>query len=243
MPIIQFIQSNPSQSIHFIELSETASPRYHAPMSIDFDINAEVASNQYFRGDLNRPLSGGHSEPVSYSHGGVLSGVRRLQHGLSRKTRGVLSKTLITPDNSGCKSKPIRVTIMTALSACNKAHAYPTSCHFIDSPHGVLVYQNGLPVAWIVAGHHHGQVNNKPHTCTFIEVVYRRQTQHGVNLETFEADSIEQAFQALQKLFSGLSVHTPAKNQHPANLPKTRFTLTSLKARNPFTTPAQEVAA
>jgi hypothetical protein len=132
---------------------------------------------------------------------------------------------------------------MTALSACNKAHAYPTSCHFIDSPHGVLVYQNGLPVAWIVAGHHHGQVNNKPHTCTFIEVVYRRQTQHGVNLETFEADSIEQAFQALQKLFSGLSVHTPAKNQHPANLPKTRFTLTSLKARNPFTTPAQEVAA
>jgi hypothetical protein len=136
---------------------------------------------------------------------------------------------------------------MTALSACKtKAHAYPSSCHFIDSPHGVLVYQNSLPVAWIVAGHHHGQVNNKPHTCTFIEVVYYRSTQHGVNLETFEADSIEQALQALNVLFSDLPALTQKAELTrlfaPA-IPTTRLTLTSLKAHNPFTTPTQGVAA
>jgi hypothetical protein len=213
MPIIQFIQSNPSQSIHFIELSETASPRYHAPMSIDFDINAEVASNQYFRGDLNRPLSGGHSEPVSYSHGGVLSGVRRLQHGVSRKTRIVFSKTTMTPDNSGDTLKLNRVTIMTALSACNNgvlapnqtAKPTPTaqshSLRFVDNPNNTIIaYKQGSPVAWIVAGYHQGQLNKQPKICTFVDVAYHRTTQHGVNLETFEAQSVDQAKQVLNHL-------------------------------------------
>jgi hypothetical protein len=213
MPTILKNQTIKPQFISFIELSKTASPRYHALVSIDFDINAEIASHCHIRGDLNRPLSGGHSEPVSYSHGGLLSGVRRLQHGLSRKTRIVFSKTTMTPDNSGDTLKLNRVTIMTALSACNNgvlapnqtAKPTPTtqshSLRFVDNPNNTIIaYKQGSPVAWIVAGYHQGQLNKQPKTCTFVDVAYHRTTQHGVNLETFEARSVDQAKQVLNHL-------------------------------------------
>ncbi|MBK8453614.1 MAG: hypothetical protein WAQ53_13570 [Thiofilum sp.] len=246
MPTVQKNQTISLQSFNFIELSKSTTPRYDAPMPIELGINAEIASSCNDRGDHNRQHAGGGHKPVSYPNGGM-SGVRRLQHGLDRNTRIVSSGATTTPDNSGCKLKLDRVTIMTALSACtSKAFAYPANLTYLDTQTGVIAYQDGLPVAWIVLGFHKGQLNNQPHTSRFVDVVYYRATYHGVNLETFEADSLEQALQALEVIFSDLPYITQKAELirlFATPQPTQPLNKATLKANNPFTSPAVEVAA
>ena len=97
---------------------------------------------------------------------------------------------------------------MTARSTMGKPAPYPLALNrltFTNTPHGILATQNGAIVAWILAGYHHGSVNKQPHTCHFVEVVYRRKTVYGLNLETFDASSIEQAQDTLTALFASMT--------------------------------------
>jgi hypothetical protein len=78
-----------------------------------------------------------------------------------------------------------------------------STLHFAESPTGIIALLDHVPVAWIVSGYHHGAVDKRPYTCHFVEVAYHRQTVRGVNLETFEADSVEEAKAQLNKIFGG----------------------------------------
>ncbi|WP_020559013.1 hypothetical protein [Thiofilum flexile] len=205
MLIIQKIQPIKAQYLNFIELSESTSPRYHVLVPIELGMNAEFANSYHLKGDHNRQHAGGGYKPVSYLQHGVMSGERRLQHGLDRNTRSVSFGALGAPDNFWFILELTKVnTTMNALSACaSTAIASPHPLHYIENPHGIIAYQDGLPIAWIIAGYHQGQINNKPHTCRFVDAAYRRATYHGVNLETFESDSVAAAKQTLEHLFGG----------------------------------------
>lgn len=222
-------QFNKSQTIQRVghvwgglTLTVQSSTGYDAPMSIELGINAEFADFYHFRGDHNRQHStGGGHKPVGYTHGGILSGVRGLQQGFSLNKRGVSSETLEVPDNFWLLLKLIRVKQMNAVPSFSSLLAYPLAIKprftvpkahykpvastllFADSPTGIIALLDRVPVAWIVSGYHHGTIDNKPYTCHFVEVVYHRQTQRGVNLETFEAQSVEDAKQTLSQIFGG----------------------------------------
>jgi hypothetical protein len=191
-------------------------------MSIELGINAEFADFYHFRGDHNRQRStGGGHKPVSYSHGGLLSGARGIQQGFSLNKRGVSSETLEVPDRFWLLLKLIRVKQMNAVPSFLSLLAYPLAIKprftvptphyqpvarpllFAESPTGIIALLDRVPVAWIVSGYHHGAVDKRPYTCHFVEVAYHRQTVRGVNLETFEADSVEEAKAQLNKIFGG----------------------------------------
>ena len=86
-------------------------------------------------------------------------------------------------------SKPIRVK--------------PASLHYDETQTGIIAYFRGLPVAWLVCGYHTGQIDKKLKTCRFIDVVYHRKTNNGVNLETFDCDSLDEAKATLSRIFGG----------------------------------------
>lgn len=96
---------------------------------------------------------------------------------------------------------------MTARSTMGNTAPVPLALNslFTDTPHGILATQNGVIVAWILACYHHGFINKQPHTCHFVEVVYRRKTVYGLNLETFDATSIEQAQDTLTTIFATMT--------------------------------------
>lgn len=79
----------------------------------------------------------------------------------------------------------------------------PKKIAFIKARTGYIGYLKGTPVAWISPGYHSGQVDKRPHTCKFIDVVYHRQTQHGINLETADFTSVEEAKAFICKVFGG----------------------------------------
>lgn len=58
---------------------------------------------------------------------------------------------------------------------------------------GILVLRTHQPIAWILCGHHRGQLNQQPHTCHFVDVVYYRRTQRGENLETADFQTLNEA--------------------------------------------------
>lgn len=67
---------------------------------------------------------------------------------------------------------------------------------------GFIAYLHGVPVAWIVQGYHQGQQDRQSRQCSFVDVAYHRQTQHGVNLETADFTILQQAFDFLRGVFS-----------------------------------------
>ncbi|MBK8454112.1 MAG: hypothetical protein WAQ53_07940 [Thiofilum sp.] len=200
-------------------LTVYSSGGYDAPMPIELGINAEFADLCYICGDHYRQHAGGGHKPVSYPHGGM-SGVRRLQHGLDRNTRIVSTETTQVPDNFWsfvifiCEKTIMGAPSLLSLLAyplavkphytAPKPHYLPvaTPLVFTESPTGIIALLDRVPVAWIVCGYHHGAINKQPHTCHFVDVVYHRQTQRGVNLETLEADSIEDAKAQLNRIFA-----------------------------------------
>ncbi|MBJ6609981.1 MAG: hypothetical protein JG718_06445 [Candidatus Thiothrix moscowensis] len=68
---------------------------------------------------------------------------------------------------------------------------------------GFIAYLHGVPVAWVLHGYHQGQQDHQPKQCRFVDVAYHRQTAHGVNLETADFDTLQQAFDFLQAVFGG----------------------------------------
>ena len=251
MPIHRFNQSISPLFISIIEWSKNTTTRYDAHMPIELGINAKFVNSCCFRGDLNRqPFTGGGHKPVSYQRGGIPSGIRRMQKGFSLNTRIVLSETTRKPDNFWLFVIFIRETTMTALSACISKDCSNPAIHnnlgYTSTPTGIIAYHDGLPVAWIVLGFHKGQLNNRTHTSRFVDVAYYRATCHGVNLETLEADSLEQALQALEIMFSDLP-HSVQKAElsrlFATRQPAQPLNKAKLQAHNPFARPAVEVAA
>lgn len=73
--------------------------------------------------------------------------------------------------------------------------------HYTEYHTGLVLYINHTPVAWIVSGHHTGRIEGQLKTCIFIDVVYYRHTEYGINLETFEAETVAEAQYHLAVIF------------------------------------------
>jgi len=81
----------------------------------------------------------------------------------------------------------------------------PKELTFRNSPNGLIAYRHRAPIAWIVPGYHNGKLGKQPKTARFVDVAYHRQTTHGINLETFDCDTVEQAKAALSVVFGNAS--------------------------------------
>lgn len=64
-----------------------------------------------------------------------------------------------------------------------------------------LFTEGGRPRAWILEGHHHGQLNKQRKTSRFTEVVWLRETCRGINLETRDFDRLPDALAFVYGLF------------------------------------------
>lgn len=70
---------------------------------------------------------------------------------------------------------------------------------------GLIVWRFQNPVAWISAGYHEGQSDRQPKRCDFVDVVYHRQTTHGINLETADFFTLPEALEFIADVFGGES--------------------------------------
>jgi hypothetical protein len=70
---------------------------------------------------------------------------------------------------------------------------------------GLMAYLNGSPVAWIVAGFHDGQSNNGPLRCDFVDVAYFRQQRTGINMETADFLTLDEAISFVSGVFGGVA--------------------------------------
>jgi hypothetical protein len=69
---------------------------------------------------------------------------------------------------------------------------------------GLTVYLNGSPVAWVVPGYHQGQIANQHRRCDFVDVAYFRQHREGVNMETADFLTLEEAVNFIANVFGGV---------------------------------------
>lgn len=90
-----------------------------------------------------------------------------------------------------------------AINPVNPAFVTKPSLRYDELPTGIIVYWRGLPVAWILSGYHTGQIDKQLKTCRFVDVVYRRKTNNGINLETLDCDTVEEAKAKLSHIFGG----------------------------------------
>ena len=165
----------------------------------------------------NRNSVGGYAKSLYFTERGLMSGSWGIQDGLSRnnhvaflKSDGRTRKYLpTTKTNSG-------INVMNATLSPVGASAYPSagrvsnpaqsarkSLTYRKTLNGLLAYRHGSPVAWIVSGFYKGQLNNQPKTSLFVEVAYYRHERYGINLETFECDTVEEAKASLSRIFGG----------------------------------------
>ena len=151
---------------------------------------------------------------------GFMPGMRGLQDGVTPKqARRVPSERLEYPATLPHLKTQFGAVIMTAITMGNTARTplarmphipfapahpkrkTPDTLVFKASRTGLIAYRYASPVAWIVEGHHVGKIGNEPAHIRFVDVAYHRKTRHGINLETFDCDTLEQAQHALRAIF------------------------------------------
>lgn len=75
-----------------------------------------------------------------------------------------------------------------------KKRKSPTDLVYTPTQTGLIVHQGNTPVAWVYPGYHQGQIEGKATTTRFVDVAFHRQTEHGVNLETADFLTLQEAF-------------------------------------------------
>ena len=94
---------------------------------------------------------------------------------------------------------PVAVSIPLAPQAI----ALSDQLSISETDNGLIIYQSGNPVCWIMAGYHEGQSDSQPKRCDFVDVAYHRQTQRGVNLETRDFLTLPEAMVFVADTFGG----------------------------------------
>lgn len=168
----------------------------------------------------NRPYDAGGFLTSVGCASGFMSGMRGLQDGVNRNKRVVfLVSEKSTRQLCQIFETKLGAVIMTAITMGNTARTplarmphipfapahpkrkTPDTLVFKASRTGLIAYRYASPVAWIVEGHHVGKIGNEPAHIRFVDVAYHRKTRHGINLETFDCDTLEQAQHALRAIF------------------------------------------
>ena len=166
----------------------------------------------------NRYSVGGCAKSLYFTERGLMSGSWGIQDGISRNnhvaflksdsgTRKVILQHAKT--NSGINVMNATLSPVGA-SACKPsgrvsipAQSAQKPLTYRKTPNGLLAYRHGSPVAWIVSGFYKGQLNNQPKTSLFVEVAYYRHERYGINLETFDCDTVAEAKASLSRIFGG----------------------------------------
>lgn len=158
--------------------------------------------------------TGGFFSSVESSNGGFSSSVRGLQDGVNRNKRVV--RYLLSDDNTrqscpNVKTQKGNTMNAIALSApaflLRKQSPAPAGLPisgtlvFAHTPTGITLSKDGVLVAWVVQGHHQGQIDKHSHKVDFVDVAYHRQTQRGINLETADFDTLPEALGFLCDVF------------------------------------------
>ncbi len=169
--------------------------------------------------------AGGFFIPVGYASG-FMPGMRGLQNGINRNKRiayqiGVNSTRQLLPNVKTESGELAMTAISTMGNTARNPLAYlphvpfapahpkrktPDTLVFKKSRTGLIAYRYASPVAWIVEGHHEGKVGNELVHIRFVDVAYHRKTRYGINLETFDCDTLEQAQNALRAIFERADV-------------------------------------
>ena len=71
----------------------------------------------------------------------------------------------------------------------------------IGTDGNITAYHNSNPVAWIVTGYHRSTETGL--RCEFVDVAYRRQTRNGINMETADFLTLEEAVTFINAVFGG----------------------------------------
>lgn len=82
-------------------------------------------------------------------------------------------------------------------------HRTAKKLQIVASDTGLIAYRNGSPLAWIAPGYHLGQSDLEPKRCDFVDVAYIRQTRHGINLETHDFDTLDEAISFINGVCGG----------------------------------------
>lgn len=69
----------------------------------------------------------------------------------------------------------------------------PDHLHYQQTDTGLIAYLGTTPVAWLYPGYHSGQIDGNRRTVRFVDVAYHRQTAHGINLETADFQTLDEA--------------------------------------------------
>jgi hypothetical protein len=159
----------------------------------------------------------------------LMPGMRGLQDGVNRNKRVVLIDDRSTrqnlPNSKIYEYETMNASISTGVPAHNPLQALarllptgkashiplaPSRKHKRDerlqltvTETGLTAYRNGSPVAWIVPGFHDGQSNNEPLRCDFVDVAYFRQHREGINMETADFFTLEEAVAFINGVFGG----------------------------------------
>jgi hypothetical protein len=89
--------------------------------------------------------------------------------------------------------------------APSRKHKHDTRLQLTVTETGLTAYRDGSPVAWIVPGFHQGQSANERKRCDFVDVAYFRQHREGINMETADFLTLDEAISFISGVFGGVA--------------------------------------
>lgn len=166
----------------------------------------------------NRTDASGYAKSLYFIERGLMSGSWGIQDGISRnnhvvdlcndsRTRKVILQHAKTYKGNIVMNATLSPVGASAYKPSGRVSIPAQSARkpltYRKTPNGLLVYRHGSPVAWIVSGFYKGQLNKQPKTSLFVDVAYYRHGCNGINLETFDCDTVQEAKASLSRIFGG----------------------------------------
>ena len=214
--------NNSTRSIAKTELTNRATIRHTAPVGANHQQTAKFRDSypntwrQHRHND-----AGGFFSPVDYASG-FMPGMRGLKHRCdgnkrvlcqvqNRITRqilpnpkpklGAVTMTAMLMGNAAQNPLARLPHIPLLFPKAGKKRKSTADLVYESTPTGLIVHHGNSPVAWIYPGYHQGQIDGNPTTSKFVDVAYHRRTEHGVNLETRDFDTLQQAVDFITETF------------------------------------------
>ena len=216
-------QNYSTRSFDFLELTNRATIRHTAPVGANHQQTAKLRVLYPINRRQHRQHdAGGFFSSVDYASG-FMSSMRGLQDGENRNKRvvkfrlsdigtrqllpnyktqfGAVTMTAITMGNAAQNPVARLPHIPLLFPKAGKKRKSTADLVYESTPTGLIVHHENTPVAWIYPGYHQGQIDGKPTTSKFVDVAYHRRTEHGVNLETRDFDTLQQAVDFIAATF------------------------------------------
>ncbi len=209
-----------TRSFDFLELTNRATIRHTAPVGANHQQTAKFrdsipskAATPPKRMAVFLRLYNAHTRLMPSVRGirGANRNKRVVTLGSDRDTRqilpnsktyqGAVTMTALAMGNTAQNPLARLPHITLLFPKAGKKRKSTTDLVYESTPTGLIVHHGNSPVAWIYPGYHQGQIDGKPTTSKFVDVAYHRRTEHGVNLETRDFDTLQQAIDFITATF------------------------------------------